>query len=66
MTLNNLDRIRAMTAEELAEFLDRVTIICSDCSDGRCRNCPLYASAECTKEGIAKWLESEVSENDSE
>lgn len=65
MTLNNLEKIRAMSAEELAEFLDRVTIICSDCSDGRCRNCPLNVGFECcSKEGIAKWLESEVSEND--
>lgn len=64
--MTNLEKIRAMTAEELAEFLDRVTIICSDCSDGRCRNCPLNASFECSKEGISKWLESEVSENDTE
>lgn len=63
MTLNNLEKIRAMTAEELAEFLDRVTISCST-NGGMCENCPLKECEICCSSGLVKWLESEVSEND--
>ena len=63
MTLNNLEKIRAMTADELAEFLDKVTI---NCSGGTCESCPLNVNLYCDKEVMAIWLESEVSENDTE
>lgn len=65
--MTNLDRIREMTAEELAEFLDKATTCCtSDCDE--CGRCPLFVcrkySGGCGQDSIAKWLESEVSEND--
>lgn len=63
MTLTNLEKIRAMTAEELAEFLDRVTESCTGYSE--CGDCPLNECKYCDKWKIAKWLESEVGENDS-
>ena len=63
MTLTNLEKIRAMTAEELAEFLDRVTISCST-DGGKCENCPLKECEFCCGSGLEKWLESEASEND--
>ena len=62
--MTNLDRIREMTAEELAEFLDRVTISCS-AGGSMCENCPLKECEICCSSRLVKWLESEVSENDS-
>lgn len=64
MTLNNLDRIRAMTAEELADFLIEVTTCCE--MSGGCGDCPLNISDGCNRNTAIKYLESEVSENDSE
>lgn len=57
----NIDRIREMTVEELAEFLDKITYQCG--RPNGCERCPLNVSADCNKGVVAKWLESEVSEN---
>lgn len=62
--MTNLDRIRAMTAEELAEFLDKVTGCCAGIDSTDCDNCPLYKGRGCCENSIAEWLESEVSENE--
>lgn len=65
--MTNLEKIRAMTAEELAEFLEKTTTCCASfvC---QCDYCPLRTCQErgegCYKNSISKWLESEVSEND--
>ena len=57
---SNADRIRQMTDEELAEFLEK------NCS---CPNCCVYHPASCKHiraqciEGYNKWLRKEVSED---
>ena len=54
--LTNGDRIRQMTDEELAEWLDL---------HGECNQCayhPVYCKTECN-EGHLKWLKQEVSED---
>lgn len=58
----NIDRIREMTVEELAEFLDKITYQCG--RPNGCERCPLNVSVDCDKGVIAKWLESEVSKNE--
>jgi hypothetical protein len=58
--MTNFDRIRAMTAEELAEFLDRVTESCTGYS--RCGDCPLNECKCCDQWKIADWLKKECAE----
>jgi hypothetical protein len=56
MPQTNADRIRAMSDEKLAEFLDTITGMCWD--NGRreeklyCDECPM----ECPSGGCAEWL----------
>lgn len=55
----NADRIRAMSDEELAEFLDEITDLCNT-REG-CKYCPIKLN----KDGfcdIEEWLKSEVKE----
>ena len=60
--ISNADRIRQMTDEELAEFIDKVTDCCSD--GWMCDKCPMY-DADCAKiEGFIAWLKMEVNQND--
>lgn len=58
----NGDRIRAMTDEELAEFLSDIT---DHCSDGwECDQCPLnQADDNCSYLGLIKYFKKEVSED---
>lgn len=56
-TTTNADRIRAMSDEELFDFLEAVTDACYDRSINHCRNCPM----QCGRLGIdfcniSKWL----------
>lgn len=62
----NFDKIKAMSSEDFAEFLENISDCCAcDTDDGKCpRDCPLLNVAECSKGGIKKWLESEVEDND--
>ena len=67
--MTNADKIRGMTDEELADFLDTITDCCHGESilDGEsiseCDRCPMkYASAFCR---IDLWLKQEVNQNDS-
>lgn len=57
----NADRIRSMTDEELAEWLERIRLCCSTDSCGR--SCPFaqvcYSNAEEPKE-MLDWLREEV------
>ena len=54
----NADRIRSMTDEELAAFIDKVTDCCSD--GWMCDKCPMY-DADCAKiEGFIAWLKMEA------
>ena len=56
--MTNLEKIRAMSAEELAGWLDHITYCCS--SGSLCLECPI--SLICHKEDLKNWLESEVEE----
>ena len=58
--MTNLEKIKAMSAEEMADFL--VNRICTSC-----RNCPVgglryYNGLSCL-ENYKSWLESEVEED---
>jgi len=59
--ITNADRIRGMTDEELAEWLERIRLCCSTDLCGK--NCPFsevcYSSAEAPKETL-DWLKQEV------
>ena len=58
------ERIKAMTVEELAEFLSDI-VEC--CYYGKCERCAIYkvtGSVDCVSEDIKKYLESEVDESD--
>ena len=52
-SVTNADRIRAMSDEELAVFLDDLTCLCVDCNDhdGVNENCPIY------KQGCGRYCE---------
>ena len=53
----NADRIRSMTDEELAEFFEKLEVVCDMCVfDVGCLN---VANGKC-KDGLLKWLQSEV------
>lgn len=58
--MTNLDRIRAMTADELAEFFKKITTCRIDMDFYECPCCRIRSS-ENTE--IAEWLKSEVIEN---
>ena len=61
-TMTNADRIRQMTDEELAEFIDKATDCCSD--GWTCDKCPMY-DADCAKiEGFIAWLKQKVQDDD--
>lgn len=50
----NADRIRAMTDEELAKWLDNLV---EHCNDGPCFNC--FLKAACWDNNILGWLKQE-------
>lgn len=61
-TLSNADRIRAMSDEEMAVFLDSLSCNCVDCSgnEGKNENCPIYrfgCGRYCEPEDIMLWLQ---------
>ena len=56
--MTNLEKIRAMSAEELAGWLEHITNYCS--SGDLCLECQF--AFICNKEGLKNWLESEVEE----
>jgi len=55
--MTNADRIRAMSDEELAEWLDRLI---THCNDGPCFNC--FMQKACLT-SMLDWLKQEVSTN---
>ena len=66
-TMTNFERIKQMSAKEIADLIDNISFICVDKNEtNSCKHCPIY---ECTKiEGcdfdvIMGWLESEVKDN---
>ena len=52
----NYDRIRNMSVEEMAEFLNKT----NNCLGMECKNCPLNSTNCMSKVGIKQYLESEV------
>lgn len=64
----NADRIRAMSDEELAVFLDDLTCLCVDCNDhdGVNENCPIYKQGcgrYCEPKDLMNWLQQPAEED---
>lgn len=53
----NADRIRAMSDEELATFINRVVICHHLRNAGNCERCPIHTANLCDTEGILEWLQ---------
>ena len=53
----NADRIRSMTNEELATFINRIVICHQLRKEGNCVKCPIHPAKPCDTEGIVKWLQ---------
>ena len=63
----NADRIRNMTDEELAEFLQRIAYGCKGRKDSTfCEECPLFECTFCNEICIGKWLQAEVKDGDTD
>ena len=59
--MSNADRIRSMSDEELAEFLDDLTDNCCRCAERQnCGNCQIGLDAKTGFCDIKKWLQSEA------
>ena len=59
--MTNADSIRAMSDEELAEFLDDLTDNCCRCAEHQnCGNCQIGLDAESGFCDIRKWIQSEA------
>ena len=66
--VTNADRIRAMSDEELAVFLDDLTCLCVDCNDhdGVNENCPIYKQGcgrYCEPKDLIDWLQQPAEED---
>ena len=66
--ITNADRIRRMSDEELAVFLDDLTCLCVDCNehDGKNENCPIYKQGYgryCEPKDFMSWLRQPVKED---
>ena len=67
-SVTNADRIRAMSDEELAVFLDDLTCLCVDCNDhdGVNENCPIYKQGcgrYCEPKDLMDWLQQPAEED---
>lgn len=62
----NADRIRNMSDEELAVFLDGFSSRCLDCAeDAKNQSCPIYKEGRyCRPKDIMKWLKQPAEEAD--
>lgn len=65
--MTNADKIRAMSDEELAVFLDDLTCLCVDCNDhdGVNENCPIYKQGcgrYCEPKDLMDWLQQPAEE----
>ena len=68
-SMNNADKIRGMTDEELAEFLTHINPTnCQDCAFSHGWRCQPdiddYSDFEKCKEGRKRWLQQPAEEND--
>lgn len=57
--MTNYEKIKNMSIEDLAHFLDKITYCCNN--DSECGYCPLYDACIGTTSSKT-WLESEVEE----
>lgn len=56
--MTNADRIRRMSDDEFAEFMNFIISCCS--SGWRCNECPLKNAGGCNKEDVSIWLKQEA------
>lgn len=68
MPMTYADRIRSMSNEELAVFLDDLTCLCVDCNDhdGVNENCPIYKQGcgrYCEPKDLMDWLQQPAEED---
>lgn len=66
--MTNAQKIRAMSDEELAVFLDGFTCNCIDCrdNDGKNESCPIYNRQRCRycePKDIMDWLQRPAKED---
>jgi hypothetical protein len=59
--MTNADRIREMSDEELAEWINDTGVICNLCAYQK--ECDAHCSRETCIEGIAKWLQQPAEED---
>ena len=64
----NADRIRAMSDERMAVFLDGFSSRCLDCAeDAKNQSCPIYKEGHyCRPQDIMEWLQQPAEEADNE
>ena len=62
MPQTNADKIRAMTDEELATFINRIVVCHHLRNEGHCEKCPIHPAKSCDTEGIMKWLQQPAEE----
>lgn len=55
--MTNYEKIKNMTVEEMAKFLEKLT---DDCNANNCKACPLCRGIFCCTTEIECWLNSEV------
>ena len=53
---SNADRIREMSDEELAMFLNKIVVCHHLKKEGYCPNCPIHGAKPCDTEGVLQWL----------
>lgn len=54
---SNADRIRAMSNEELAAFINKI-VVCHGLKNAYyCNKCPIFGAKPCDTEGIEGWLQ---------
>ena len=58
----NADRIRAMSDEELAAFINKVVVNHHIMKADKCDHCPLKKARPCDTEGIIDWLKQTAEE----
>ena len=65
---SNADRIRSMSDEGLAVFLDGFSSRCLDCAeDAKNQSCPIYKEGRyCRPQEIMEWLQQPAKENNYE
>ena len=63
---SNADRIRQMSDEELAVFLDGFSSRCLDCAeDAKNQSCPIYKEGHyCRPQEIMEWLQQPAEVNE--